>query len=227
MMIGRLAWVGGLLTLAVAVCSAETWTDSFDYADGSGGAPNWEVRSVAWSVEGGRMTFAAGSKGFLLLDRLGYGRRVSVEATMTLTGRTNEDWAVAGLVLHYDDANHWHLALIESPTADGARRSVELVESYEGRWLANYEGDAKLPQTANDGAGWGWEYDRPYRLQLTVTPDGIEGTVSEMDGTLRRRLGWAFEPGRPAVTTGRAGLDAGARQAAPGASAWFRQQAQG
>ena len=199
----------GLAFAASRPCrAAETWRDGFDYADWSAGQPAWEAGSVIWSVRNGRMTFAGGDKSFLVLRQLGHGARVTIEATVQVTGRKGDGWGLAGLALHLGDANHWHLALIEAPKADGGAHTVELTESYQGRWLANYNGETQLRQTANAGPEWRWEYDRPYLLRLTVAPQGIEGTVSELDGTVRRRLGWAFDAGKPAVKEGAPALDA-------------------
>jgi hypothetical protein len=193
--------------MSAGVCGAATFTDRFDYPEWSAGEPNWSTDSVAWSVQDGRMTSEGGAKSFLVLERLGHGGRVTVEATVTLTGRTGDGWAIAGVALHHGDADHWHLALVEAPSAQDNARSVELTESYQGRWLANYEGATALARTADVGAGFRWEYDHPYRLRLQVTPEGIDGKVMEPDGTIRRHLAYRFEAGRPAVTGGAAAID--------------------
>jgi agarase len=194
--------------LAGRLCLADTWTDRFEYPSGSAGEPAWEAGSVAWSVEDGSMKFDGGGKSFLVLQKLGLGRRVTVEATLQVTGRRADGWAIAGVALHFGEPNHWHLAMIEAPKADGGARTVELTESYEGRWLANYNGETALRNTANVGSEWRWEYNHPYRLRLTVAPAGIEGTVSELDGAVQRRIGWAFDQGKPAVRAGAPALDA-------------------
>lgn len=190
------------------LCVADTWTDEFDYADGSAGQPAWRADSVTWAVEGARMGFEGGAKRFLVLEKLGHGRRVTVEAIMQLDRRTARDWAVAGLVIRRDDRNYWHLALVEAPERDGRGHSAELVESYEGRWLANFEGETSLTRTSDVGGDFRWEYGRPYRLRLSLSPEGVEGTVTELDGTLRRRLAYRFDEDRPAVKTGQPALEA-------------------
>lgn len=187
--------------------AATAWTEGFDYADGSVGEPVWQADSAAWLVEDGRMSFAGGGKSFLVLQKVGHGRRVIFEVTVQLTGRTGDDWAVAGAVIRRDDGNYWHLALIEAPKRDGQRHYVELTESYEGRWLANVEGKTALRMTHDVGEEFRWEYGRPYRLRISLSPKGIEGTVSEPDGTLRRRLAFAFDEGKPAVKAGQPALE--------------------
>lgn len=190
----------------------ETFYDSFSYSDGSGGEAVWRPDSVAWVVKKNRMTFRTGrERRFLVLEKLGYGNRVEVEATLVVTGRTGDGWAVAGVALYYDDDNFWHLALVEAPAAEGGRRFVELNEAYEGRWPANFQDNTQLRATAGEGdPRWQWEYNREYRLRLTLTPAGIEGVVSEPGAKgdrIRRRLSWAFSEGTPAVRSGAAALD--------------------
>jgi hypothetical protein len=96
---------------------------------------------------------------------------------------------------------------VEAPAAESNYHSVELTESYKGRWLANYEGETALTRTADIGADFRWEYNHPYRLRLTVTPDAIEGKVMELNGQLRRHIAYRFDPGKPAVTSGAPALD--------------------
>ena len=190
----------------------ETFYDAFSYPDGSGGEPAWRPDSISWIAKEGRMTFRTGQeRRFLVLEKLGYGNRVEVEATLVVTGRTGDGWAVAGVALYYDENNFWHLALVEAPAAEGGRRFVELNEAYGGLWPANFQGDTRLKATTGGGnPNWQWEYNRPYRLRLTLTPNGIEGVVSEPGAKgdrVRYRLGWAFSAGTPAVTSGAAALD--------------------
>ena len=88
---------------------------------------------------------------------------------------------------------------------------MELTRPGGGLWPANFQGDTRLKATTGGGdSNWQWEYNRPYRLRLTLTPAGIEGVVIE-PGTkrdrVRHRLGWAFSAGTPAVTSGAAALD--------------------
>jgi len=204
----RAAAFAAFLALMAAgrLCTGATWQDGFDYPDWSAGEPAWQAESVTWACMDGRMTFQGGSRNFLVLRRLGTGRRASIEATVELTGRRGDGWAVAGLAIRRDPGNYWHLALIESPKTQGNRRSVELAESYAGRWLANYQGETALVRTADVGAGFQWEHGVPYRLRLAVSPQGIEGTVSSSDGKVLRRIAYRFDPGKPAVKSGRLAL---------------------
>jgi hypothetical protein len=208
-MSARILTALALLAGLSASCAGARWTDGFeDYADWSAGGPRWEAGSATWAVQDGRMTFDGGGKDFLVLKEAGYGLRVGVEATVRVGGRRADGWGLAGVAVHGPGTDHWHLALVQSPEANDMGRFVELTESYGGRWLANFEGETRLPRTADVGPGFRWEYDHPYRLRISMTPEGIEGTVSELDGTLRRRLAYGFEPGTPVVKAGRPALDA-------------------
>jgi len=97
---------------------------------------------------------------------------------------------------HQNDANYWQLAFVESPPEHGRRRYVELAESLDGHWNAQ-----------NAGAPFAWEFNHPYRFRLELTPDGIRGTVSELDGCTRAALKFRFD--KRAVTTGRPALASG------------------
>ncbi|KPK58137.1 MAG: hypothetical protein AMK73_09455 [Planctomycetes bacterium SM23_32] len=203
----------GLAALALgalvsASCMAAEWTEPFDYGNGSAGEPAWEAGSAQWVVRDGRMMFEGGGKDFLALKEIGYGRRVTVEATVRVSARRSDGWALAGVAIHGPGTDHWHLALVESPEGNAMGRFAELVESYGGAWLANYEGETRLTPAGDAGGDFHWEYDRPYRLSISMTPEGIEGRVSEPDGTLRRHLAFRFDPGVPAIKAGRPALDA-------------------
>ncbi len=197
-----------LLIPGAATCVAEEWRDGFDYPDWSAGEPAWTPDSAAWAVRDGTMGFDGGERSFLVLQRLPHGRRVVVEATVQIDGRKGTGWAVAGVAVRSDDGNYWHLGLVQAPEGNELGRFVELTESYAGRWLANYEGPTALRRTQDEGGGFQWDYGRPCRLSISLSPDGIEGTVADADGTPRRHLGFAFDEGKPAVKAGRPALEA-------------------
>lgn len=203
-----LAAVMCIVCLAAAPARAATWEEEFDYPDGSYGEPTWRADSVAWVVRDGRMTFEGGQKTFCDLQAAPRGRRVEVEASLSVGRRTGPGWAVAGVAVRRDPENYWHLALIESPDAEGRSRSVELVESHQGRWLANFQGATALPRTADEGGGFAWQYGRAYRLRLELGPDRITGTVRSPEGRVLRRIAFSFPEDAPAVRAGRPALEA-------------------
>ena len=197
-----------IMVLVGSACAAEEWADRFDYADWSAGEPAWAPDSAAWAVRDGEMQFDGGAKSFLVLQRLPHGRRVVVKATMRIAEHKGTGWAVAGLAVRRDGGNYWHLGLVQAPEGNEMGRFVELTECFEGRWLANFEGPTVLRRTYDEGSGFQWEYGRPYRLRIKLSPEGIEGTVANEDGTVLRRLGFAFDEGRPAVRAGAPALEA-------------------
>ena len=185
---------------------AASWQDEFKYADGSVGSPAWQATSIGWAARDGSMSFDVIEKGFLELRKLGQGKHVKIEATVRVDERRGESWTAAGVAIRRDPENYWHLALIQSP--DGSKRSVELIESYQGRWLANLEGSTHLTRTSSTGDDFGWKYGRPYRLRIELSEDGIEGTVREMNGKLKARIAYRFGKNSPAVKAGWPALDA-------------------
>ncbi|HIE52360.1 MAG TPA: hypothetical protein EYP85_11425 [Armatimonadetes bacterium] len=196
-----------LLLRAGAVPGFEYRDDFADYPAGSDGAPVWWTNSIAWSVREGVYVAEGKGKSFAVLEKAPYAAALVLQATLTLREATGTDWKVAGLVLFRDGRNYWHFALVESPDADGRRHFVELVESYEGVWLAQGEPDTRLTMTADENQFFNWEYNHPYRLRLVVTPEGIEGSLHELDGTRLARRAFRFD--NKAVTFGRPGLDNG------------------
>ena len=199
------------LLLLAFLCSsrpsdAASFRDKFNYADGSVGTPAWRASSIGWAALDGAMAFDIIAKGFLELRKLGQGRKVTVEATVRVDERRGESWTISGVAIRRDADNYWHLALVESP--DGSKRSVELIESYKDRWLANLEGPTHLTRTSDTGGNYNWEYGRPYRLRIEISGECIEGTVREMDGTLRSRLAYEFDDETPAVKAGWPALEA-------------------
>ena len=178
------------------------FTDDFvGYAAGSDGSPRWLTHSIFWEVRDGAYAFDGRSPGFAVAGEPPNFRRVKVEATLSLSEAHGEDWKVAGVAVYADGANYWHLALVQSPDGNGARHYVELSEMLGGEWLSQ----TKLRQTVREGpVEDAWEYDTPYRMKIEMTPEGIEGTISQADGTPVHRIGYAFSA--EAVTAGRAAL---------------------
>jgi len=206
---------GGVLAALAAAPSAVSgqggpysFRDDFSsYATGSDGSPAWETGSLGWETRKGSFRFAEVSKDFALPADSPAGRQVLVGAELTLRAATGSGWKIAGVCVRRDDSNYWHLALVESPDDQGRRHFVELTEMLDGTWLAQFQEGTRLTPTGSAGQDFAWQYGRTYRVEIELSPGGITGTVSELDGTQRARLGYAFDA--RAVTSGRPGLTAG------------------
>ena len=125
-----------------------------------------------------------------------------VEATLTVEGRAAPGaWVAAGLCAWHNGGNYWRLALVESPTGN---RYAELVEMRDAEWQAQISD--RLEATHDGGPGLQWKDNRPYRLALTLGPEGVEGTIRDAaSGEVAARLGYRFGR-RPAVRRGRLAL---------------------
>lgn len=197
-----------MLMLAMSP-DAGAWqgTDNFDsYPAGSFGEPNWQPTGVEWLMRDGALTADDGNKSFAVWQVAPVGRSIHLEATLTIARRAGEnDWPMAGLAMRVDDANFWHLTLVEAPQSHGKRHFVELSEMHRQVWLAQHQSATRLTSTVNHGGDFNWQYGQPYRLTLDVDEQGIRGTVRELDGTVRAEIGYRFDgeavvSGRPALT---------------------------
>ncbi|HEO70531.1 MAG TPA: hypothetical protein ENN80_04660, partial [Candidatus Hydrogenedentes bacterium] len=191
--------------LLILVLGAFEHTDAFNYPDGTEGEPAWFAESIVWSVRDGAMHIKGGPRSFARLDQAPHAARMTCEATVTVRERRNGAWGVAGLALRRDTRNYWHIALIESPESEGRRHFVELCESLDGTWLAQSNEGTRLTNLAHEGGTFDWQFGRPYRLRIELTPERIEGYVFEMDGARRAHLAFAFD--NRAATTGQPALE--------------------
>ena len=197
-------------TILLPVCAAFVGfqhRDAFDYADGSEGAPTWYAEGVSWEVRAGRLVADGGGKTFAMLQAAPHGRRVTVEATVTVERSKTDQWAVAGVAVRHDERNHWHLAFVKAPEEKGNGHFVELQEMIDGKWLATGAPDTRLTATAHKGGDFAWQFGRPYRFRIELTRDGISGSVAELDGTVRSELAYKFD--NRAVTSGQPAVDCG------------------
>jgi hypothetical protein len=192
-----------LLTTALGLAQPVEMRDDFStYANGADGSPAWETDSVMWEMRDGKLV-VAGPTGVAWLARESAFRTLSVEATVTIRKATDSNWKTAAACIYSTSGDLWHLALAEAPNANDRFHFVELVEMRRGAWLAQQN----LTSTASTGGRFDWQYDTPYRLRLSLTPEGIEGTVTDSEGREQAHLGYAFtadavREGRPAVRSG-------------------------
>ena len=194
---------------ALPAVQPHTYSFSEDFSKhpaGSDGSPTWETESfLGWEVSGGAFTSVDTERSFAFPAKSPLGKLVIAQTTLKLLRATGQSWKIAGVAVLQDDRNYWHLALVESPDADGKRHFVELSESLDGKWLAHAEQPTALTRTPSVGGDFNWQYNHPYKLKIETTADGITGTVCELDGTERARIGYRFD--NKAVTFGRPALD--------------------
>jgi hypothetical protein len=192
---------------AGAALAGQAFHDDFAaYRDGATGEPNWNATSVMWEMRDRAFRCASPDRAFAIYAPAPYANDQVIECTLTISGKIVDQWKIAGIVVFQDGGNFWHLALVESPDADGGQRFVELVEAYNGGWLSEGAAETKLTPIEHTGGGLHWAYDHPYRLRLRLTADRIEGTVSEADGRVISRIAYRLDNAR-AVRAGCAGLD--------------------
>jgi hypothetical protein len=197
----------GLLTLlafalfATLPAFAETLLrDDFSMAQG-----RYEfVGGRAWKIGGGQCRFASpGRESFAVanLDELSDAR---VEATLTLEKRLSPSYITAGLTFYQDPENHWRLLLVAAPDN---KPYFELIERYAGTHQAQSASASAGTQLAakDEGDLKVWEYDRPYRLILTISPKAITGEVRDPATGQFWRRAYSFATGR-AVRAGRPGM---------------------
>jgi len=175
-------------------------------------AETWEIQSADWEMCETAVKLDGGSdRTFTWPSGLPAGKEIEVEVVVTPEKRTAQGWAIAALSIRQDDKNYWHLALVEAPAGHGGKHFVELSEMLDGHWLAQGEPGTKLAVSAWEGSDFNWKYGMKYQLRLVLKPEGIEGTVSEPDGSLRSRIAYRFD--RTAVVHGVPALAGGAMSA--------------
>lgn len=180
--------------------------DNFSaYPEGSGASKAWDVQSGNWEVHNGSFESMDGWNTFATPVNAPYAKDMTIQATITLRKPAGNSWKLAGLAVVYDANNYWHYTFCERPDNMGNGHFCELSESYKGDWLAQSASGTALNMTANEGADYDWQYNHPYRFKLTITPKGIDGEISELDGTMRCHQAYAFNnvavtDGRPALT---------------------------
>lgn len=167
-----------ILALAVGLGVFDL-AEPFDYADGTDGSPRWTLDAVAWEVQGGKMTYSSGARGFAIAEEAPFASEMTVETSIKPVKREGTEWCTVGVALRQDKDNFWHLALVESPISDEGKHFVELCEMMDGQWLSQSAPETKLTVKAWDGGDFNWKYGQTYRLRLVLTPQQIEGFVFE------------------------------------------------
>ncbi len=185
--------------LAVPACCAVLWQDDFTTTR------RYERWGTAlWEPGNGRAAFRAGTEDAYLVVLGPQVTRMTAETELTLNERTGTGWTLAGLSLYADPTNHWRLLLVEGP--DG-KRYMELIESFNGEHQAQLGGNSPVTRLEATFSGelLEWEYGKPYRLSLVLTPDTLTGTVTDPATGAMWRKEFSFGQAR-AVRAGRAAL---------------------
>ncbi len=178
------------------------WADDFSsYADGSLGDPRWSAGSVDWTMKHGSYLSGGLIDSFSVADGLKICRNIEIEAIVTVLSHSQLDnWRIAGVAIYNNPQNFWHFALVESPSDKDNRHFLELSEKRDNVWLAQ----ENLTVTASEHMDYDWQYNQPYRLRIIMTPAGIEGILSDINGNKLARKVYAFN--NIAVTSGRPAL---------------------
>ncbi|HIE52345.1 MAG TPA: hypothetical protein EYP85_11350, partial [Armatimonadetes bacterium] len=179
--------------------------DSFAaYPPGSAAEANWLVASGEWEVQAGGLHSASRSRAIISATASPLLEAQTLEVTLTVHRRVSaEGWAHAGLMLYHDGSNFWRLGLVEAP--DLTTHRIELLENYRGRWQAQSEPGTQLP--SRSGGEGTWDYGRPYRLRLVLTPRLLRGEVRDAaTGEMRRWIEYDLSGDVPALRRGRLAL---------------------
>lgn len=186
-------WRLGMPTQAWAMAPAEA--RAADIPPGQ-----WLGNPLRWTVEGDALHVLGNGAGTALLESAPLSKRVSVEADVEVAQPVSDKWKVAGVAIHYDAHNYWHFALVMPPEGNASRPSCELCEMRDGHWLAQQN----LKRVTHQVTQEAWQLHQTYRLRIALDPEGVEGTLSDRDGRVLRKMRYAFSAA--AVTSGRPAL---------------------
>lgn len=170
-----------MLATAIACCAQELKPLSYQQKDWATGNP------LAWRFSGDHIRCLVPA-GILPYNPAPFSRNCTIEAVVTPRSRVGESWAVAGVNIYLDKDNYWQLALVISPVEQNSRHFVELNQCSLSRWPYS----KNLTLTADEGGGFAWEDNTPYRLRLTLTDNSVTGVVSTLDGKQCVRKQWRF-----------------------------------
>ncbi|NMA45075.1 MAG: hypothetical protein GX945_00785 [Lentisphaerae bacterium] len=170
-----------MLAVAAACHAQELKPLSYQHNDWATGNP------LAWRFADDRLNCLVPA-GILPYNPAPFSRSCTIEAVVTPQSRVGESWAVAGVNIYLDKDNYWQLALVISPVERNSHRFVELNQCSKGRWPYS----KNLTATVNEGGGFTWEDNTPYRLRLTLADNSVTGVVSTLDGKQCVRKQWRF-----------------------------------
>ncbi|MDY0169734.1 MAG: hypothetical protein RBS80_24535, partial [Thermoguttaceae bacterium] len=164
----------------------------------AGDQPLWVFNPLAWTVEAEQFQ-AGGPAGFAVRRDVPRCMQMTVEAEVRIERSVGPRWKVAGIAVFDDRENFWHLALVEAPDDEGAKRFIELSQMRAGQWLSHTNLHCSRRQMVRP-----WQPGQTYRLALSLDAKGIEGRVTDADGNVAGDV--RFEFTAEAVAAGRPAL---------------------
>ena len=197
-----------MLAVWIALAApAGALTENFDGLAGPALPSGWTSSNTAWTVKGDALWYK-GSSGThaVTIDRAGTEADFTVEATVLVRRHEGNNWLVAGVTVRQDEKNFWHCALVEAPPDKKGTHYMELLQCLDGHRNAQSDGTNKLARVVRQGETFAWEFNRPYRLRIRFQRGQVEGTLAELDGSMRAQI--IYELKDPAVRRGTPGLTA-------------------
>ncbi|OGV37158.1 MAG: hypothetical protein A2X48_04940 [Lentisphaerae bacterium GWF2_49_21] len=128
----------GLSFLLLSLNLSAAWEvkdDFSSYKAGDDASPAWDTASVSWEVQNGSFINTDSAKSFAFPSAAPIGKKVAVEATVTVESSLKADWKIAGIVIEQSENNYWHFAMVESPESMQNRHSSCHSERAEGSEL--------------------------------------------------------------------------------------------
>ena len=172
----------------------------------------WDGNPLCWKADSAKTGYRVrGGTKNRLIRRLGRMARVTVSARLVPEAAGTNDWSTLGVMVHDDDRNFWHVALVQAPPDDSGRpgrRFFELAEMRNGKWLSQHADSLRRTESNISGS---WDYGRSYSLTLMVDPEGVRGEVRDETGRQLFAQRYAFpapavDGSVKAVTCGRPAL---------------------
>ena len=145
-----------------------------NYKKGSDGSPDWEPTTVGWEMVD--RTFI-GNSGVARWTKAPFGRVVRFSCDLTVLEQLKGDWLTAGIGLYASERDYWALNLVAAPEKVGRKRTTELNEMFDARWLANHQGETRLPQLDSKGHQLRWEIGKTYRMVMSLNEQRISGRI--------------------------------------------------
>jgi hypothetical protein len=173
----------GILLLSLAIAAPPAWAARVAFP---------EFDPLGWRPDGEAMESL--SFGLALGDQP-LSRCVEMLATVTPRSCDDPETGRVGIACWDIDGtgDYWHFSLLKGPERAGAKHGF-LLEAYIGRELG---AQSHFKRVAFEDTGT-WEWGKPVKLLLRVTPERVEGEARDAaTGTLLHRCAYEPRPGSP------------------------------